>query len=245
MGKSKHAIPIVTHSRVLQMIHTYHRKYTNFKKSYKRDNTKAFQTKIKSFRQEACTKLFDIAVCKCITFEDCTCERTKKLLQNEHNFLKDQRTTRLLYNGSLEINETKGFQNIADRKAQNLYLNHTQATPNAGYIDYEDEETDCSPDISTVDLNLDTYKPTTSNHLISLTDPKYKQLTPFASKSSQMRLGLPSTAVVGDRCKVSDRAVDAIASSALHGFGVITSNNSDLVVKKTSCELKRLKLERI
>ncbi|GBM92344.1 hypothetical protein AVEN_9189-1 [Araneus ventricosus] len=95
----------------------------------------------------------------------------------------------------------KRLQNIADnadRKAHNLYLNHTQVTPNAGYVDYEDEETDCSLDISEVDLNLYTYKPSTSNRLISLTDSKHKQLTPFVSKSSQMRLGRPSIAVVGD-----------------------------------------------
>ncbi|GBM08988.1 hypothetical protein AVEN_94627-1, partial [Araneus ventricosus] len=124
----------------------------------------------------------------------------------------------------------KRLRNIADRKAHNLYLNHTQATPNAEYVDYEDEETDCSSDVSEVILNLNTYKPSTSNRLISLTDPKYKQLTPFVAKSSQMRLGLPSTAVVGDRFGVSDRAVDAIASSVLPDVGLITSNNSDLMV---------------
>ncbi|GBM36029.1 hypothetical protein AVEN_274436-1 [Araneus ventricosus] len=97
-------------------------------------------------------------------------------------------------------------------------------------VDYKDEETDCFSYIFEVDLNLDTYKPSISNRLISLTDPMYKQLTPFVSKSSQMRLGLPSTAVVGDRFGVSDRAVAAIASSVLHDVGLITSNNSDLVV---------------
>ncbi|GBO07993.1 hypothetical protein AVEN_272735-1 [Araneus ventricosus] len=100
----------------------------------------------------------------------------------------------------------------------------------AVYVDYEDEETDCSSDISWVDLNLNTYKPSTSNHLISLTDPKYKQLTPFVSKSSEIRLGLPSAAVVGDRFGVSNRVVAAIASSVLHNVDLITSNNSDLVV---------------
>ncbi|GBM50419.1 hypothetical protein AVEN_207074-1 [Araneus ventricosus] len=89
---------------------------------------------------------------------------------------------------------------------------------------------DCSSDISEVDLNLDTYKPSTSNRLISLTDPKYKQLTPFVSKSSQIRFSLPSTAVLGDRFGVSDLAVAAITSSVIHDVGLITSNNSDLVV---------------
>ncbi|GBM35605.1 hypothetical protein AVEN_121049-1 [Araneus ventricosus] len=45
-----------------------------------------------------------------------------------------------------------------------------------------------------------------------------------------MRYGLPSTAVAGDRFGVSDRDVAAIVSSVLHDVGLITSNNSDLVV---------------
>ncbi|GBN63884.1 hypothetical protein AVEN_188358-1 [Araneus ventricosus] len=104
---------------------------------------------------------------------------------------KGDNTSKAFYIGSLDINETKRLHNNADRKGHNLYLNHTQATPNSGYVDYEDEETDYSSDVSEVDLNLDTYKPSTSNRLISLTDPKYKQLTLFVSKSSQMRFGLP------------------------------------------------------
>ncbi|GBM57527.1 hypothetical protein AVEN_97642-1 [Araneus ventricosus] len=75
--------------------------------------------------------------------------------------------------------------------------------PNSGYVDYEDEETDYSSDVSEVDLNLDTYKPSTSNRLISLTDPKFR---------------------------VSDRDVAAIASRVLHDVGLITSNKLDLVV---------------
>ncbi|GBM09531.1 hypothetical protein AVEN_100439-1 [Araneus ventricosus] len=148
-------------------------------------------------------------------------------------------------NGVFVRKMKKRLQNIADRKAHNLYLNHTQATPNAEYVDYEDEGTDCFSDISEVILNLNTYKSSTSNRLISLTDPKYKQLIPFVAKSSQMRLGLPSTVVVGDRFDISDRAVAAIASSVLHDVGLITSNNSDLMVDETSCEGKTLKLEMI
>ncbi|GBM60207.1 hypothetical protein AVEN_273516-1 [Araneus ventricosus] len=132
----------------------------------------------------------------------------------------------------------------ADRIAHNLYLNHTQATPNAGYVDYEDEETDFSSDISGVDLNLNTYKLSASNRLISLTDAKLKQLTPFVSKSSQMRLGLPSTAVVGDRFGVSDWDVAAIASSVLHDVGLITRNNLDLVVDKNKLRREKAKVRK-
>ncbi|GBN19383.1 hypothetical protein AVEN_59269-1 [Araneus ventricosus] len=109
------------------------------------------------------------------------------------------------------------------------------------YADYEDEETACSSDIFEVDLNLDTYKPSTSNRLISLTDPKYKQLTPFVSKSSQMRFGLPSTALVGDRFMSLGPGCGCIASSVLHDVGPITSNNSDFVVDNN--KLRREKAE--
>ncbi|GBM93648.1 hypothetical protein AVEN_210272-1 [Araneus ventricosus] len=138
----------------------------------------------------------------------------------------------------------KRLQNIVDRKAHNLYLNHTQATPNAGYVVYEDEETDWSSDISEVDLNLNTYKPSTSNRLFSLNDPKHKQLTPFVSTSSQMRLGLPSTGVVGDRFGVSDRAVAAIGLSVLQDVGLITTNNSDLVVDKNKLRWEKGKVRK-
>ncbi|GBM05577.1 hypothetical protein AVEN_94839-1 [Araneus ventricosus] len=119
--------------------------------------------------------------------------------------------------------------------------------PNPGFatgVDYEDEETDCSSDISEVILNLNTYKPSASNRLISLTDPKYKQLIPFVAKSSQMRLCLPPTAVVGDRCAVSDRAVAEIASSVLHDVGLITSNSSDLVVDENKLLREKAKVRK-
>ncbi|GBM82574.1 hypothetical protein AVEN_20798-1 [Araneus ventricosus] len=99
-------------------------------------------------------------------------------------------------------------------------------------------------DISEVILNLNTYKPSTSSRLISLTDPKYKQLTPFVAKSSQMRFGLPSTVVVGVRFGVSDRALAAIASSVLHDVGLITSNNSDLVVDENKLRREKAKVRK-
>ncbi|GBO31610.1 hypothetical protein AVEN_123557-1 [Araneus ventricosus] len=145
------------------------------------------------------------------------------------------------------IRKVERLRNIADnavRKAHNLYLNHTQATPNAEYVDYEDEETDCSSDISEVILNLNTYKPSTSNRLISLTDPKYKQLTSFVAKSSQVRLGLPSTVVAGDRFGVSDRDVAVIASSVFHDVGLITSKNSDLVVDENKLRREKTKVRK-
>ncbi|GBM25178.1 hypothetical protein AVEN_96728-1 [Araneus ventricosus] len=59
-----------------------------------------------------------------------------------------------------------------------------------------------------------------------------------------MRLGLPSTPVVGDRFGVSDRDVTAIASSVLHVVGLITSNNSDLVVDENKLRREKAKVRK-
>ena len=99
----------------------------------------------------------------------------------------------------------------------------------------------CSLNISEVDLNVDFYKPSTSISLSSLNDPKFKQLSPFVSKSSQMRVGLRSTAMVIDRFGVSERTVVAIASSDLHDVGLITRNNSDFVVDKKKLRREKIK----
>ncbi|GBN19616.1 hypothetical protein AVEN_209229-1 [Araneus ventricosus] len=64
------------------------------------------------------------------------------------------------------------------------------------------------------------------------------------AKSSQMRLGLPSTVVVGDLFGVSDRAVVAIVSSVLHHVGLITSNNSDLVVDENKLRREKAKVRK-
>ncbi|GBN50269.1 hypothetical protein AVEN_255560-1 [Araneus ventricosus] len=116
--------------------------------------------------------------------------------------------------------------------------------PNAEYVDYEDEETDYYSDISEAILNLNTYKPSTSNSLSPLTDPKNNHLIPFVAKSSQKRLGLPSTVVVGDRFGVSDRAVAAIASTVLHDVGLITSNNSDFVFDVNKLRREKAKVRK-
>ncbi|GBO30732.1 hypothetical protein AVEN_245561-1, partial [Araneus ventricosus] len=55
-------------------------------------------------------------------------------------------------------------------------------------------------------------------------------------------VNLPSTAVVGDRCGVSDQAVAAIASSFLHDIGLTTSNNSDLVVAEKKLRREKAKI---
>ncbi|GBO38246.1 hypothetical protein AVEN_184818-1 [Araneus ventricosus] len=59
-----------------------------------------------------------------------------------------------------------------------------------------------------------------------------------------MRLGLLSSVVVGDLFDVSDRAAAAFASSVLHDVGLITSNNSDLVVDENKLRREKAKVRK-
>ncbi|GBM17112.1 hypothetical protein AVEN_155125-1, partial [Araneus ventricosus] len=53
-------------------------------------------------------------------------------------------------------------------------------------------------------------------------------------KSSQMRLGLPSAAVVGDKFGASDRAVALQLLQVFFYVGLTTSNNSDLAADEAA-----------
>ena len=57
--------------------------------------------KVKTFREEAKQKLFDICSCKC-AFEACNCDKTRRVPSEEKDFLKDQRSMRLMYISSVD-----------------------------------------------------------------------------------------------------------------------------------------------
>ncbi|GBO25113.1 hypothetical protein AVEN_191339-1, partial [Araneus ventricosus] len=106
----------------------------------------------------------------------------------------------------------KRIRNIADRKAHNLYLNHTQATPNAEYVDHEDEETDCYSDIS--ELN---------HHKCDL--------------ASLQLLWWRRVWRLGPGC-------DCNCFKFLHDVGLITSNNSYLVVDENKLRREKAKVRK-
>uniref|UniRef100_A0A1B6H9M3 Uncharacterized protein n=1 Tax=Homalodisca liturata TaxID=320908 RepID=A0A1B6H9M3_9HEMI len=121
---NKATIPTVTHTRVVQLIQSYYNSYIALKKSYNRDCEKDFyKKKIEAFIQNAKSKLFDIAACKCKITLNCTCgtvickgncplsvackcDKTRRIPDIELKFMYDQRTTRIMAIGSLGVQET-------------------------------------------------------------------------------------------------------------------------------------------
>lgn len=75
------SIPIVTRTRIIQMLKAYHLKCKNLLKSIKRLSPE----KLAGFRQSS-KILFDISACKCKELAQCICPRDKRFLNKSKLF---------------------------------------------------------------------------------------------------------------------------------------------------------------
>jgi hypothetical protein len=83
----KASIPIIEHRTILARIKAYHEKYRNILKPYEsRKNVDRYKYKLLEFQNES-KKLFDIATCKCKTYDNCLCEKDRKVPLKEREFL--------------------------------------------------------------------------------------------------------------------------------------------------------------
>jgi hypothetical protein len=75
--------------------------------------------KIKLLKIESEIKnLFDIVTCKCKLFENCSCEKSRKVPIKKRPFLSDQRSTRKMMINSVDRNSTLKNVNNMTRKLQ-------------------------------------------------------------------------------------------------------------------------------
>lgn len=98
---TKASLPIVSHTRVTQMLKSYHLKYKNLLESYPKIPEKTLE----EFRRSS-KVLFDISACKCKNLNECICSRDRKVPIKEHCFLIDQRTTRNMIIVNIDIATT-------------------------------------------------------------------------------------------------------------------------------------------
>ncbi len=91
----KTSIPIVSRSRIFQMLRSYHSKYRSLMKSAKhRQGSLSMKKNITTFQKHAVSSLFDLAACKCKDFNICCCPKKLKVPKKERPFLFDQRNKR-------------------------------------------------------------------------------------------------------------------------------------------------------
>ena len=105
----KGGIPTVSHTRIVQKFLTYHKsKYLSLMKNIKSRGKEAkFQNKLKELARIAQATRFDVSACKCSDFNECSCEKSRKVPIKEQNFLIDQRGSRMLFIEELDKKESE------------------------------------------------------------------------------------------------------------------------------------------
>src|SRR6218665_553160 len=91
-------------------------------KPFKRpQHDESYLLKLRVFNDDASMKLFDIAACKCLDVSQlCTCAKDKQVPQEERQFLIDQRTSRNMMIGHVDIIGTEKLEKRQKRKAKEM-----------------------------------------------------------------------------------------------------------------------------
>lgn len=228
------SIPIVEHKTILARIIAYHAKYRTLLKPHKsRKDEGSYKEKLLKFSDES-KRLFDIATCKCLTFEDCKCPRDRKVPILERDFLTDQRTHRKMKIGSLDREATKKIErNMLRTHQQEEYkkkclLSKFEPTSSKNY---QKNTPSNVPKIEPRDRKLDI-------------ETQVSQLSSIPSTSSESsptvaKIKLPVVARTLDRYGISDRAGAAIISAAFEDIGLITESDSMLVIDRSKVRRAR------
>lgn len=225
----KASLPTVSRKRVLQLIRAYHDKYRSLMKPYQsRQTNKNYKQKIDTFKAES-HRLFDICSCKCKLISNCSCLKDSRVPKDEIIFLQDQRTTRKMMIGGVDLVAT-----LKNKKKQE----REQKSSSRKIIDAE--KPCCSRSLTDSDdmtLAIESTSASSSNSATS--SPHTVLVSPPPKKK---RLNLPSLALACDRTGVSDRAAAIIASSVLKDVGIISSEDTSGVIDRSKLRRERTKV---
>ena len=228
---TKSSIPSVSHERVKKMIVAYHQKYRALLKHMKgRKENVNFRKKVDEFRSKADSTLFDISTCKCSNFTDCACDRMRRVPKEEQVFLEDQRTSRRMMIGGIDIKSTKKKAQLVERKRKReCFLERASTSKEQLNLtetlscETSEAETECKEDPTfEVPRSL-----------------KKKKINPPVKSKTFSKL-----ASACDRTGVSDRAAAIIASSVLHDIEGCSKTNPALVVDRSKVRRSREKHRR-
>ena len=114
----KSSVPTITFKKVTEKIKKLNTDYRTLLKPYKgRQQSESYAKKLRDLKLSWEETLFDIASCKCRDLNDCHCSKEKKIPAEEREFVIDQRTTRNLVIGSIDVASSK---NIAKRNQRKM-----------------------------------------------------------------------------------------------------------------------------
>ena len=221
----KASLPILSHTRIVQMIKSYHSKYASLIKNYKRKmNDPRYKGNIQDFVNSS-HALFDVCTCKCQDISKCTCEKNRKVPKNEEKFLLDQRSERLLVIGRVDKAETKHLQKKIRRRLTRAQQEIPQ--PSTSAFNIHDQQGEDTGEVEEQDSSDEPW-----------TMPS--NMKPKRASQNQMR-SLEQTSVTCDRFQVSDRAGAAIATSVLSDLGFVSSEDRSRIIDKGKLRRERQK----
>ncbi|CAG4988526.1 unnamed protein product [Parnassius apollo] len=231
----KASLPTVSLKRVLQLIRSYHDKYRSLMKPYRgRQLNKKYQEKINTFITES-HRLFDVCSCKCKLISDCTCSKDSRVPKEEIKFLLDQRTTRKMMIGGVDLVTTVKNKRKLERQEKSLLRNKEIFDPNKPCCSRSLPHDD--------DLTIESTSSSNSVASSPYQSPKHvARLPKTPPPPKKKKLNLSSLALACDRTGVSDRAAAIIASSVLKDVGIISTKDPSGVIDRSKLRRERTKV---
>lgn len=163
-----------------------------------------YAERISKFR-EKCSKIFEIASCKCSDFKRCSCAKSKKIPLEVRAFILDQRSERK--HCTANVLKTKTFSAIQRVKETHKFAcNEGASTSNADDV--------LLPSSTSSESYSEFSSPENTEKI------KYNTM-PFSNVASECA-----------RYEVSYTVGAAIASATLKDVGLITDTNKELVIDR-------------
>ena len=242
----KASLPVISHTRILQMIRSFQDKYRKLLRNIKRKN---YDGKVKTFKEDARHKLFDICTCKCV-FEKCACSKPRTVPPAEQDFIQDQRTLRLMCISNVDKLASKKLALKFRRKSkeQQRANEHRNVMSRVGDItsgppaESDEDDNQCIvSDVSSIDSDgtvswdgvflLDS----TPGKLVDSDQEVAGNKSPYF----QCRRRLPALASACDRYGITDTSGAAIATAVLEDFGVVSSHDTSHVIDPSKIRRER------
>ena len=187
------------------------------------ETTKHAETDKSKMFVQSLDKLFDIASCQCKNFDECACEKDKKIPRRERAFLMDQRTAREMVIAGVDKKTTEVMKR---RQVREDRLNERQAK--------EKRRKDEARKL----VDTASSEQSDNNDESDFCDSE--------SDSSQQRnmVKIPTVAQEADRYGVSNRAAAALCTATLVDYGIINPNDETNVIDKQKVWRARQELRR-
>ena len=199
-------IPTISLQQVISLIRSDHDKYIKMKNYQSKVKNKPVLKKYITDYKLKSLRLFDVAACKCRDFESCKCVHNLKVPEKAQKFLLDQRGERQLKLGSFDLHEDSDPMNI-----------------------------ELSESISSLNLeengSLKSTFPSSGEYTYNSSEEYFIPSSAVTLKSTQ-KVTYRNTVLTAQRYGVSDRATAAIASSVLADHGLVSEEDSSLVVDR-------------